>query len=202
VRKLPSVIAGALMLSFGLAPTTAFAADTIPDPAGTSAVTAQEPTPTDTPTPTPTPTETTTPPDDGEGDYLPGQFVLTPLSGKPGSTFTVTSKTPCVDSDGKVGPQAEVVAIDEAALDDDDAYPTFDKILATDSSGGWTTTAKVPATAKTGDIYFVIAACFEAGPIGDETEPFLVYDFQEFTVTPADKAPVATPVPGNPDFTG
>lgn len=136
------------------------------------------PTPTDSATATPTPTETeTTPPDDGEGDYLEGEFVLSPLSGKPGSTFTVTSKDPCVDSAGKVGPQAEVVVIDEATLPDDedaDIIPLVDKILPTDASGGWTTPIKVPATAKTGDVYFVIAACFTAGPIDEETEPFLV----------------------------
>jgi hypothetical protein len=205
VRRLPTIMLGALMLPVGFLPTAAFA-DSAPAVTATATPT---PTSTETPSsestvepsatvsPTATPTAKPTPPD---GDILSGQFSMQPDHGKPGTVITVKSTTPCVDGAGKVGPQVEFVMFNEADLD---GPLTVDKVISTDASGAWTTTAKVPATAKDGDLLFVIAACFaEGSPAGLDGTPFLIYDPQEFTVTKADKAPIATPVPGDPHFTG
>lgn len=221
MRRLPTILIGALTLSVGLLPTAAFAdstppptptptvsatveppAPTTPAPTTTATVT---PTPTGDPTATPTstPTTTPTPTDPGDTDPLEGQFVRTPASGQPGTTVKVTSKTLCVDADGKVGNQVEVVLVSEDALSDEDGRPTIDKVIKTDDTGAWKTSVKIPTSAKVGAIYYVIAACFPTGTtIDKDTEPFLVYDFQEFTVTGADQAPIADPVPGDPNFTG
>jgi hypothetical protein len=203
VRRLPTIMLGALMLPVGFLPTAAFA-DSAPDPAVTATATATptpEPSVTATATDSPTPTATPVPADPGD-DYLTGAFGLKPASGKPGTVITLSSKDPCVDADGKVGSHVEVFVISETDYSDDTPV-TLDEVISTDATGGWTATAKVPATAKTGEVYFADAACFAAGvKVDDDATPFLVYDYQEFTVTQADKAPVASPVPGNPHFTG
>ena len=214
MRTLPTILLGALTLSIGLLPTAAFAEDApatevsaTASPAPTATVTPEptvEPTATATATTAPTASATPQPTEsaDPDPDYLTGTFTSTPASGKPGTTVTFTSKTSCVDADGKVGNQVEVVGLTEADLTED-GRPSIDKFVKTDAAGAWTTTAKIPASAKTGDVYYLVAACFQTGlTIGEDTEPFLVYDFAEFTVTGADKAPIADPVPGDPNFTG
>jgi cytoskeletal protein RodZ len=210
VRKLPSIMLGALMLPVGFLPTAAFA-DPTPTPTVTASVTPTA-TPSTTasatpsspvsPTPsasvTPTPSTSPTPPAD---DFLTGEFSYAPGHGKPGTVIAVKSKDLCVDSAGKVGTHVEVIMINAADIDSEDFPLTEDKLLATDSSGAWATTLKIPAKAKAGDVYVLDAACFAAGATVDD-DPFLIYAPTEFTVTEAAKAPVATPVTGNPKFTG
>jgi hypothetical protein len=206
VRKLAMIVLGASVLSVGLLPTVAFA-DSAPSAlvaaaaqaAADPSATPEAPTPTATTDPTPT-ADPADPADPGD-DYLIGDFTRTPAYGPPGTVITVKSTDPCVDSKGKVGPAAELFFL-SGDPNTDDFGLVADKVLSTDKSGAWSTTVKAPKTAKDGDIYYLIAACFSTDKIDDNTDPFLIYNQQAFMVTKADKAPVATPVPGNPNFTG
>jgi hypothetical protein len=58
---------------------------------------------------------------------------------------------------------------------------------------------RAPKTAKSGDTFMVMAACFVNDPNQDM---FLIYDPQYFMVTDAPTAPVASPVTKAPSFTG
>ena len=222
MRRLPAILLGAFILPVGLLPIAAFA-DTTPDPVVAStaapepsatvtpeptATVAPEPSPTAAPTeaptaePTPTPTTSGDPGDPG-GQYLSGQFGLKPASGPPGTVIKAKSKTACVDSAGVVAPHAEFLMLGGDDLESEDGGFTVDKTVLTDSAGAWKTKAKIPSSAKSADIYVLIAACFDADTKpGLDAEPFLVYDARVFTVTDADKAPVAKPVPGDPTYTG
>lgn len=217
MRKLHSVLLGALILPAGLIPSAAFAGS-LPTPTPTVSVTAA-PDPTVAPTPTsdpvppttsaPDPTTTLTPtpdptdPGDPDEEILDGTFTMTPSSGKAGTTITMKSKTACVDAEGTVGRVVEIVLTTEAELEDQDAEFTVDKAIDTDAKGAWNTTVKVPKSAKVGEEYLAVALCYPTGSTyGDDSEPFLIYDPQVFTVTGDDKAPVADPVPGDPDYTG
>jgi hypothetical protein len=135
--------------------------------------------------------------------YLEGEFTIAPAFGKPGTVLQATSKTKCVDRAGKIAPHAEFIMMGQADLIIENAPFTVDETIKTDSTGGWTAKATIPTTAKPGQLYFVIAACFpaETKP-GRGAVPFLVYKAQTFTVTATDKAPVAKPQPGDPDYTG
>jgi hypothetical protein len=218
VRRLPAILIGALTLSVGLLPAAAVAESSTP-PAPTPSVTATVSPPVSTPTappvpttpapttpaPTATATATATPTPTGPPPHVPlkGTFVRTPASGPVGTKIKTTSKTSCVDVDGVVGKQVEVVLLSESDVPDEDVTLVVDKVIKTDAAGAWKTEVTVPASAKVGGVYYLIAACFETSlPIDESTEPFLVYGAQDFTVTGADKAPIADPVPGDPNFTG
>jgi len=221
VRRLPAILLGAFILPVGLLPMAAFAATTpdpvvastaAPEPSPTatpepSATAAPEPSPTaapsDVPTAEPTPTPTLSDPGDPGEQYLSGQFGLKPASGPPGTVIKVKSKTDCVDSAGVIAPHAEFLMLGGDDLESEDGGFTIDKTVLTDAAGAWKTKAKIPSSAKSGEVYVLIAACFDADTKpGLDTEPFLVYDPEVFTVTDAEKAPVAKPVPGDPTFTG
>jgi hypothetical protein len=213
-----------MILPIGLLPTTAFAADESTVAVAPESTVQAEVGSTATPTPTvpetapattaaPTATDDPKDPSDGEGDgddegdygdYLEGTFSLSPDHGKPGTVVTVASQTKCVDKAGKVSELAAVFAFSESASDAEFEEDGIEKVAEVDSNGAWKTTFKVPAKAKAGDIYLVIAACFPAGTkvTDEDAEPFLLYDLEEFVVTGTDEAPVATPVAGNPNFTG
>jgi hypothetical protein len=222
VRRLPTILLGAFILPIGLLPMAAHA-DTVPDTTA-SATVSPEPTPTVSPVPSatvapvpsasaeptavptsePTPTETDPgdPGDPGE-ETLTGKFGMKPAYGPAGTVVKVKSKTDCVDGGGAVGPHVEFLMGDEESLKNDDGELIIDKVLSTDSDGAWATKAKIPSSAKPGEIYGLIAACFDADTEpSQDAEPFLVYDVQIFKVTEADKAPVADPVPGDPNYTG
>jgi hypothetical protein len=209
VRKLAMIVLGASVLSVGLLPAAAYA-DSAPSglvAAAAKAVAESGDTP-EAPAPTasadPKAIDDPADPEDPEfpdDNFLFGEFTRTPAYGEPGTVITVKSTDPCVDSDGKVGPTAELAFL-TGDLASEDFGLVADKFLSTDSSGAWSTTVKAPKTAKDGDLYYLYAACYATDKVDEDTEPFLGYDLQAFMVTKADKAPVATPVPGNPHFTG
>lgn len=216
MRRLPTVLLGALMLPVGFLPSAAFADTVVSEPTATVSATADpEPSATASPTPSatvsptpsattvPTPTATEDPDPDPDLDYLSGDFTIKPEHGKPGTVITATSKTKCVDDAGVVSPHLEFLVFSAADLESEEPKFTVDKVVKTDSSGAWKTTAKIPTSAKTGDLYALIAACFDKDTKPSfEAEPFLVYEGLIFTVTAADKAPIATPVAGDPNYTG
>ena len=112
---------------------------------------------------------------------------------------TTTSVTPCTDAENQVGQFAVVLLFDAAEVDDENPAPVVEQVARTSEYGRWTTTVTVPKTAKNGDTYVAIAACFAGA---DSNEPFRVYESEEFVVAVAPTAPPASPVAGKPAFTG
>lgn len=205
--KLSRTVLGALILPIGLLPTAAWGETTATSTP--AAVPTTEATPVATATVDPTaPADPTTPaesPTEGPIDLPPlGTFKFTPATGAPGSTITVSSVTACVDGKGVVGKKADVILLDTNADIDTDAALADEQGVDTAKDGSWTAKLTVPATAKSGDKYVIIAGCFYKDV---ETEPdtFLLYWSQkefDFTVVAAPPAPVAKPVTEDPSFTG
>jgi hypothetical protein len=219
VRKLNAVVVGAIVGAAGLLPTAASAE---PTPTPTTSTSTPTATPTSTPTGTPkatptgTPTATPTSTSPSEpGDLATGTMSLTPDHGAPGTVTTAKSVTPCVVK-GVTGKVAEVALLDGADFADSTVKtkalraksikaaadvlpnPVQDKFVSLDKAGNWSVPLTVPKTAKVGDIYIAIAIC---GPSVDQ-DATMIYDAVPFVVTSAPQAPVATPVPGKPSYTG
>ena len=219
MRRLPLLVIGIVMLPLGVLPAaSAVAAETDPAPPAAEAPAdpapadpapedpaPEDPAPEDPAPENPAPEDPAAEDPDPELPELPdltGTFTRTPASGPAGTKIAVTSVTKCVD-DGDVGSTAEVVMINGEDLEDEN--PDFvDKLVDTKDDGSWATKLTVPSSAKAGDVFVLIAACFaDEGDLTDpDTPPFIIYEPQLFTVTGAPKAPVADPVPGDPTFTG
>lgn len=191
-----------------------------------------EPEPTEDPEPEPSVTDAPENPDEEtpdeetpEDEFLTGTLTRSPATGPAGTEVKVASKDECVDADGTAGGTVDVIALGLGDLDDigdleelsarafaddepgagdvlDEGY--VEKVLDTKADGSWATTLAIPKSADTGELWMVIAACFEKGAdvTDEDTLPYLVYEPLDFTVTGAPKAPVAEPVPGDPAFTG
>ncbi len=109
----------------------------------------------------------------------PGQLTITPDSGPPGTTITVTG-TGC-------SPPAEIGVF----LFDEGAQRNLDrKELNAQPGGTWTTTLSVPVGFRPTGRVLAGATC------GEDEE----YTAQVFTVTP--EATPAQPTPRSPSFTG
>lgn len=232
MRKLPKVVIGAMLLPVGLLPAMTGASTASASVAVAGAAAQEEPPPAqeepppaeeeppppaeEEPPPAeeePPPAEEEPPPGEEEppGEDFPeipdeefpdlelGEFKTKPAYGKAGTTVSLQSVTPC-KVDGEVLPDVEVLLFSADALMDIDAEPVVDKILKTDAKGAWKTTVKIPASAKVGEFFFIEAACF--GDLTEEDFPFVLYNFEQFAVTGAEEAPVANPVPRDPNFTG
>jgi len=186
-------VSGALLAA--LVSTPAWAADPTP--------TASAPAPTASPTPAPvTPSVPVTPPAAGPppATKVSGSLRLSARSGPVGTKISVTPSAPCVATDGTVVPLADVILMTKAHFDSPKPFdPDAERLVDTDGSGAWTTTLTVPASAKAGVTYVVAAICITSTK--DDATAVRVYKPVTFVVS-ASKAPVATPVPGTPKFTG
>ena len=193
MRALPAVVVGALLI-LGLTPAAAVA-ESVSAPAGTSASPTESPKPDPKPEPKP------------EDEIPYGTFSIDPESGPAGTVVTATSETDCPLKQG--GAVVDVLMLSKADFDSEDGEPAVRKTLEADEEGSWSAELKVPAGAKAGDVYVLIAACF--GPDEEDfVEPCLIYEPVEFEVTKAEEpvepeepeAPVASPVDADPTYTG
>ena len=135
------------------------------------------------------------------GAPLTGTLTRTPVAGPAGTVVTVASVTKCVDAKGVVGKGVDVVlfGMNDLTNPNADPGPAAEKISKVGKDGAWTVTLAAPKTAKSGDTFMVMAACF----VNDSNQDaFLIYDPQYFMVTDAPTAPVAAPVTKAPSFTG
>jgi hypothetical protein len=129
-----------------------------------------------------------------------GVFDRQPASGPVGTVITVKSVTPCVPPEDAPNPEVEVVLFNEQDIRQ--GTPTIDEVFEVGADGTWSGQVTVPGDAGLGE-YFIDAACFAGASLTEE--PFLIYEPQTFTVTPAvvtAPARPAVPVPGTPNFVG
>jgi hypothetical protein len=194
VRKLLIALLGALVLQLGLV--QAAVAD---DPTGSSTSTTAGQTTTTAGQTTTTAGQTTTTAAPEAGPEI-GVFDRQPGSGPVGTIITVKSVTPCVPPQGASNPEVEVVLFNEHDIQQ--GALTIDEVFQVGADGTWSGQVTVPADAELGESA-IDAACFASA--APTEEPFLIYEPQGFTVTPAAvtaPAPPAVAVPGTPNFTG
>ena len=189
MRRLLIALLGALVLQLGLLQ-AAEAQDTTTTTTSAAPTTTVAPTTTTAAAPTTTVAPTTT----TAGSEF-GVFARQPASGPVRTVIAVHSVTPCVPPQGASNPEVDVLLFNQRDIDQD--TDTAFEAFAVGADGTWSGKLTVPADAELGK-YFLAAACFA----GDQEEPFLDYEEQQFTVTAAPGAPPAVAVPGTPTVTG
>lgn len=118
--------------------------------------------------------------------YPPGSLAFSPGTGLAGASIGVNSATPCPLASGTLGSTADVT------LRAPDGTTAASAVASPDSSGDWTATLSVPASAANGT-YFVSSKCVT--PSGLVT---LNYASGTFTVGPASGGTQGPPGPAGP----
>jgi len=121
-----------------------------------------------------------------------GTMTVSPLTAQAGADVTVTASGTLCRGDDPTVDIGIFVRVPEDIADADEFVARTTAVP--DDQGNWTTQLTIPATAAPGT-YGVSAQCVLAGV------QFFLYGTVDVTLSPA-QAPPATPIPGEPPFTG